>query len=432
MNILNHVAAKFESLDPNWKTKTFLLGLSGGLDSMTLLHIAQELGINISVAHFNFKLRGEESDMDEAFIKSHCIELQIPAFTNSKDTLEYCNEHKLSIQEGARELRYNWFNALVETEGFDYILTAHHGNDVIETFFINLLRGSGIKGLSSIPELNDKIMRPLLEIDKSSLEKYAKAEYIPYREDSSNLSSKYLRNNLRHDVLPGLRKLSKDTDESILSSIKYLKEANTFIEEKIEEELSPFISNEKNETKLKIEHTCSDFALKTWLRKFGFKSEQTEQLTQHTAGKKLTSSTHELLVDREEFIIRPLESISIEEFIIPDARSISTPLHLAITIEEVPSSIKRDPNIAMLDLEKVKFPLKLRKWKHGDAFIPLGMQGKKKLSDYFIDEKINSFDKEKIWILEDSEKMVWIVGKRIDNRVKITNSTQKIIQIVTH
>ncbi|MBT4881433.1 MAG: tRNA lysidine(34) synthetase TilS [Flavobacteriales bacterium] len=408
-----------------------ILGISGGADSVCLMHILLALGYRFDLAHCNFNLRGKESDEDEVFVqelaKKHQLKLHVKQF----DTEGYAAENKISTQMAARDLRYAWFNHLLLTKNAKYIAIAHHENDDIETFFINLIRGSGLKGLLGISEKTNSIVRPLMAITRDEIESYLDENKLRYRDDSSNSSVKYLRNKIRHELMPLLAEMNPSIQQTISEKMRILEGVSQVYSCKIEE-VRKDLMQEKNGI---VQFETSDLlALKPLhnylyelLSPYGFVTiDAIAKALKGQSGKQFFSNTHQLLVDREFIFISELdvkknESITIEEM----TKEIKHPIQLNFSKTDNLEWIK-NKNIAQLDYDKLQFPLTLRKWKKGDKFMPLGMQTFKKLSDFFIDNKFSILDKNKQWLLCSNNDIVWVVGHRIDERYKLQSKTKKV------
>ena len=421
------------------KEDKLLLALSGGCDSVALFHLLKDSGYNFSAAHCNFKLREQDSEEDEKFVFNLCRKYNIQLFVKSFDTKKYASENKLSIEDAARKLRYAWFEKIRSENNFDYIITAHHLNDKIETFFINLAKGTGIKGLRSISAKNKKIIRPLLFANRNEIEEYCRKNKITHRTDKSNFDTYFLRNKIRHEILPIFSEINPKFLQSMAKNFRIFSD--------IENIYSEYIKNKVKEI-VKIHNTLHyislDKLLKTSapftllyeiIRLYGFKSAQNElifnSLNTLQTGKIFYSETHRLLKTKDYLIIDTKNKIQSEDILIyKDLDNKNCP-ELSFSIsEKIPGNLKTDSNTALLDFDKLKFPLIIRHYKKGDYFFPFGMNGKKLLSDYFTDKKINLFEREKIKIITTSDnKIVWITGQRIDNRFKISKNTKKILQI---
>ena len=431
LNLKNHIVSKFPFLE----NKKLFLAVSGGLDSMVLLHLFQQLPYEIAVLHCNFQLRGMESFGDQDFIQKYCDQNNIPFFTTQFDTDAFAKDYKLSTQVAARELRYNWFYELLETHQFNYVLTAHHADDNLETFIINLSRGTGLEGLIGIPEENDKIIRPLLPFSRDEILKYAKENNIEWREDSSNASNKYLRNKIRHDLVPVLKEINPDFLNSFQKTQSYLRESNEMVEDASIMIYQQVAKEEGNEihfdlAQLKRLPNYKSY-LYQWLKEFGFLAwKDIYDLTDSQSGKQILSSEYRLLKNRTTLILSPVSDPDPdEEYLIEEnSTEVNFPLKLKLSVvEEITINSNRT---IFVDAKKIRFPLLLRKWKEGDSFYPFGMKGKsKKVSKLFKDEKLSLIEKENMWILCSDDQIVWVTGIRQDERFKITDASKKILKI---
>lgn len=431
LNLKNHINSRF----PYLEQKKLFLAVSGGLDSMVLLHLFQQLPYEIAVLHCNFQLRGMESFGDQDFIQKYCDQNNIPFFTTQFDTDAFAKDYKLSTQVAARELRYNWFYELLETHQFDYVLTAHHADDNLETFIINLSRGTGLEGLIGIPEENDKIIRPLLPFSRDEILKYAKENNIEWREDSSNASNKYLRNKIRHDLVPILKEINPDFLKSFQKTQSYLQESNEMVEDASIMIYQQVAKEEGNEihfdlVQLKRLPNYKSY-LYQWLKEFGFLAwKDIYDLTDSQSGKQILSTEYRLLKNRTTLILSPIsDPYQDEEYVIEEnSTQVNFPLKLKISVSD---AIAINTNTAIfVDAQKIQFPLVLRKWKEGDVLQPFGMHGKsKKVSKLLKDEKLSLIEKEKIWILCSENRIVWVVGIRQDERFKMDTTTNKILKI---
>ncbi|UPQ79400.1 tRNA lysidine(34) synthetase TilS [Flavobacterium azooxidireducens] len=410
-----------------------LIAVSGGLDSMVLLDLISKTKIEFAVAHCNFQLRNDESDEDEDFVKSFCKENSIKGFFQKFDTKQFAEDEKLSIQVAARKLRYEWFYELLATENFDFVLTAHHLDDQLETFLINFSRGTGLDGLLGIPSQNDKIIRPLLFFSRAEIETFANENQLKWREDSSNTSDKYVRNKIRHHVVPILKELNPSFLESFENTIQNLNQAQSLVDDasrivyrKVVEDVDKQKIINLNEL---LQLSNYQAYLYQWLMPFGFSAWQDiYDLVEAQSGKQIFSEHFRLVKDRETLIIEPKsDKISDEYFINNNQSELNFPLKL--TFCNVSNITISDSKTIFVDSDALKFPLKLRKWQEGDYFYPFGMNGKKKLSKFFKDEKFSIIDKENAWLLCSENQIVWLIGKRLDDRFKVTENTQTIIKI---
>ncbi len=418
-----------------------LVALSGGNDSMALCKLLKEAGFNFAVAHCNFKLRGSESDADATFVENYCTQNKIKHFYTSFETNSYAAKNKLSTQMAARDLRYKWFDELIKKNKFNYLLTAHHLNDNIETFFINLLRGSGINGLKGIVPKNENKVRPLLFATRDEIEEYVKQNAIQFREDSSNIEDKYLRNRLRHYIIPEFKRLNPSFEQTMAKELEILQEVNGLVINEVEKKKKAIASIRNGNGKIdiaKLEKTDSPrLLLFEILKEFGFNPTQVANIydaLQGLPGKVFISETHTLIKDRKYLIIKKKSARAKEEIsIYKNSEEIKESVNLTISYVKLKkggdTKIPTLKNFAYLDADKLKFPLTLAKWKLGDKFRPLGMKDFKKLSDFFIAEKMNLFEKENQWVLHSGKEIVWVLDRRIDDRFKITDKTKRICVI---
>ena len=407
-----------------------ILGISGGADSVCLMHILLALGCSFELAHCNFNLRGEESDADEDFVKELAKTYQLKIHVKQFDTLAYAAENKISTQMAARDLRYAWFDELLIKSSAKYLAIAHHANDDVETFFINLVRGSGLKGFLGIKEKNNAIVRPLLEVSRLEIEHFLQVRGLFFRDDSSNISVKYLRNKIRHELIPLLVEMNPSIQQTVKDEMRILEGVAQIYVAKVEE-VRKDLFQEKNgivqfETAALLALNPLYNYLYELLVPYGFYSvEAISKALDGQSGKQFFSATHQLVVDRENIFISPLNKKN-EVFEITEKTKILVyPLDLKFRLTE-DKTIIYDNDIAQLDVEKLKFPLTLRKWKQGDKFMPLGMKKFKKLSDFFIDNKFSIIDKQEQWLLCSDVDIVWLVGCRIDERYKLETNTKKV------
>jgi tRNA(Ile)-lysidine synthase len=426
----NHIKSRFPFLE---KSK-ILIAISGGMDSVVLTNLCHKMKLNFALAHCNFNLRGKESDADEDFVLQLAEDLNLEVFIESFDTENYAKEQQLSIQMAARELRYTWFNELMEQLKFDYLLTAHHADDNLETFLINLSRGTGLEGLTGIPEINGTIVRPLLTFSRNELEVYAIENKISWREDSSNITTKYLRNKIRHDVIPALKVANPQVLQNFNKTLTFLQDSNEIIEDRIVEIQKKVVSVEEDMIRMNIKKiqklSNSKAYLYQLLKDFNFTEwDDVTALLTAQSGKQVFSETHRLLKDRDTLILSENVLINDVKISIPEIEGqVKTPLG-TLNFGTVSKINKSNDTAIYVDLDTLKFPLTIRKWEEGDFFYPFGMKGKKKLSKYFKDEKLSLIEKEHIRLLCSGTDIVWIVGKRADERFKVTDKTKTILKI---
>jgi tRNA(Ile)-lysidine synthase len=421
-----------------------LIAISGGLDSVVLTQLCYKLELDFALAHCNFNLRGKESDADEAFVLNLAKDLNKECFIECFETEAYAKQHKLSIQMAARELRYNWFKELAEQLDFDYILTAHHADDNLETFLINLSRGTGLDGLIAIPEVNEAIVRPLLLFSREEIEAYANANNLSWREDASNTSTKYLRNKLRLELIPKLKEINPQLLQNFNNTITHLQDSKVIIDDRIDDILNQVIESiNSNTIRYEIAEILKLSNPKAYLYEFLKDYNFTEwndvyNLLTAQSGKYVVSATHRLIKDRDCLLLSKLNSnvsssasdnyrnerVLINEDIRQCKTSFGT-----LFFEDVKQISDLNVSTIFIDKDKLNFPLTIRKYQEGDYFYPFGMQGKKKLSKYFKDEKLSLLDKEKVWILYSGDDIVWVINRRADNRFKVTESTKSILKI---
>jgi len=416
-----------------------VLAVSGGADSMVMLKLFQQTNYEFCVAHCNFKLRGVESDGEEVFIRDYCGEHGIELFVNQFDTREYARLEGISIEMAARDLRYGWFDELRKQLHYDYLVTAHHRDDLVETMLINLARGTGIRGLCGIQSKNGEVVRPLLFASREEILAYADQNHLPYKHDSSNDELIYQRNIVRHQVIPLLESINPAFRRNAAKTAAILKETTAIYQQKLDEIRVQVVTEEGEEARLSIaelqqlKHGQS--VLFELLHPYGFNAEQVNEIwdaMEAEAGKSFFSKTHRLVKDRQAFILSALSDVADARFYIEaDAETIREPLPVRLeTIAKSPAfRFSTNPLIADLDYDQLQFPLILKKWEQGEYFVPLGMSGMKKISDFFIDEKLSIPEKESAWILYSGKKVVWIVGRRIDDRFKITPNTRTVLRI---
>lgn len=424
---------------------TILLAVSGGIDSVAMVHLFQQAGFNYAVAHSNFGLRDKESDGDEDFVKTLAAQNGVPFFVKHFETKLFAEEQKISIQMAARDLRYSWFDELLSQQGFAFVATAHHLDDQAETFFINLLRGTGISGLHGILPKQGRVIRPLMFATRQQILEFAMAEKLAWKEDSSNKSRKYLRNKLRLDVLPELTKIDRQFSRKLDATISHLRDVETIFDKHVAGVAEDMVQHTDQGDFISIDWVYEYEPHDTWLfellKPYGFAFPVVKEIVRSLdsiSGKTFYSPTHRLLRDRENLIIQTRAKVDSEnedidkQLIAQGTTHFSGALELVFSeTKDVKNLLNGDNETACLDFDKLTFPLVLRKWEKGDWFIPFGNKGRKKLSDFFIDHKLSLADKEKTWIIVSGEDIAWIVGLRMDNRFRITPQTRKVLQ-VTH
>lgn len=416
-----------------------IVGVSGGADSVVLLHLLHNLGYNCIIAHCNFHLRMEESDRDELFVRKLAQHLNINCQVIDFNTIEYASLHKISIEMAARELRYKWFEELRQHYNADAIAVAHHSDDSIETMLMNLVRGTGIRGLIGIPSKNGFIVRPLLCCSRNEIENYLTENNLEHVEDSTNNSNDYTRNKFRNEIIPLLEIVNPSVRQTLSQTIQRFEGVLSIYQQSIDIISNEIVHKSGSNVLIDIEKLLKQEHISTILYEilypFGFHSsviEQIERSIYSESGKIFYSETHSLLKDRNYLIINANEEFSNDSYILSrEDEEILVPVHLKITRFDRNSDfqISKNSNCIHIDENKLKYPLYLRHWNEGDYFYPFGMNQRKKLSDFFTDQKMNIFEKKQCWLLTSEQDIVWIMGIRIDNRFRITESTTNILQI---
>ncbi len=416
------------------KHSKVIVGLSGGPDSMVLIHILLQLGYECIASHCNFNLRGEDSHDDEKFVTKWCKQQNVLLDVVGFDTHAYASEHKISIEMAARNLRYDWFEKLRIKHNADAIAIAHHRDDSVETILINLIRGTGIKGLTGIPNKNNYVVRPLLAASQNEIMDYLSSNKIPYVTDLTNEEDIYTRNIIRMKVLPLLETINPSVRNAILTTSANLKEVEK-IYDKYTCETRQYVLHENKIDIAKLKLTVSPQSLLfEILSPLGFTPSVIEDVANNLnaiPGKVYLSNKYRLLKDRAYLIISETdlsEDQDKEYFIYADTSNVEVPLSLSIhrELKDANFKIQKTNTTLQVDFDKLTFPLTLRKWRKGDWFIPFGMTGKKKLSDFFSDNKFNLLDKESTWVLTSGDNIAWIVNHRMDNRFRITNDTKTV------
>lgn len=415
-----------------------LVAVSGGADSVVLLHLLLLSHYNISIAHCNFKLRGAESDEDEEFVKQLANQYHVPFYSIKFDTLEYVKVKKISIEMAARELRYDWFNELVKKHNIPFIVTGHHLNDSIETMFLNLCRGTGINGLKGIAPLNGNIARPLLFATRERIESYARLNNLTYRIDSTNLSDNYLRNIVRQTVIPGLKKVNPDFEERMRDNFDQINQAANIYNSQIAGYKNTLLKEENKRKILDLEGIVNSPFAKTILyeliQPFGFNNSQVNSILSYevqNSGQLFFSPTHKLLIDRKKLIIEKQKTEDQEILTIDYPHDVFVgEYNLKMKVVPIENfALDRRVNVACIDYQTLKFPVEIRRWQPGDTFYPLGMENPKKISDFFIDNKVDRFTKDVSYVLVSNNQIVWVMNHRIDNRFRITANTQAVLII---
>ncbi|MFZ1304602.1 MAG: tRNA lysidine(34) synthetase TilS [Ferruginibacter sp.] len=430
-----------------------LLAVSGGVDSVVLCELCKQAGYDFTIAHCNFQLRGEESERDENFVKELGKKYDVEVWVKKFDTEKYAGENKLSIQVAARELRYSWFSELLTKVKSDlnsefpnsqfpipdYLITAHHANDNIETLLMNFFKGTGINGLHGILPKQGNIIRPLIFAKKEALAEFALTNNLSFVEDSSNASDKYTRNYFRNQLIPDLQKVFPQVADNLLNNIERFREIEMLYQQSVDLHKKKLLEKKGKEIHIPVLKLLKTTPLHSVvyeiIKAYGFTAYQTEEvvaLLKSETGKYIQSATHRILKNRNWLIIAPNENTEAETILIEQNNKSVEFQQGKISIELLSTTnhkLQTTNLAAQLNAAEIKFPLLLRKWKQGDYFYPLGMQKKKKLSRFFIDQKLSLTQKEKTWVLEMDKKIIWVVGLRIDDRFKLRDTTKDILQI---
>jgi len=413
-----------------------VLALSGGIDSMVLADLLLKMKADFMVVHCNFHLRSEESDGDEKFVREFAEKQGIQCFVKHFDTEEYAAKQGISIEMAARDLRYAWFEELRQQLDYDKIAVAHHADDQAETFFINLLRGAGLNGLKGMKPQNGAIIRPLLWASREQIRQYALENQIQWREDHTNAETVYLRNKIRNQLLPIFDELHPEARQGLYKSLEHLASENELYRELLKGKLSQVVKQDGDVQTLNFQLSTLNFQLLfEWLRQYNFNTAQCHfifEAMKMGIGNKYYSPTHQLVIGRNELQLSEIKRVEKEEIQIEmGEEEIISPIHLRFARFEKKSDfvIDKSPNVALLDADKLAFPLTLRHWQHGDRFHPLGMKGSKLLSDFFVDQKFTEAQKQNVFLLISANgDILWVVGHRIDDRFKVTMETKSVFQ----
>ena len=419
---------------PFLENEPFFIAVSGGIDSMVLVHLCAQLQLNFEVLHCNFQLRGAESDADLQFVASHCQQQAITIHTQAFDTAALAAQNKESIQVTARNLRYQWFYEKMAATNCKYLLTAHHLDDSLETVLINFSRGTGLEGVTGIPAQNGNIVRPLLPFSRVEIEQYAQENQIQWREDSSNASNKYLRNKIRHTIIPVFKEFNDGFLASFQNTLDHLQQAESLVDDATKLVYEKVVTEKEDQLEINLAQLLEFQNYKAyfyqWLVSYGFTAwNDIYELVEAQSGKQVFSTTHVLLKDREKIILSERQEGNKEAIFIIESKESKVNIPLNISFCNVSNQLESDSNCIFVDEDKITFPLTLRKWREGDYFYPSGMTGKKKISKYFKDEKYSLLDKGNQWLLCTDDQIIWVIGKRADQRFLAQTNTLKTIQI---
>ena len=418
-----------------------LLAVSGGVDSMVMLHLFSRMEYRYGVAHCNFHLRGEEGDEDAVIVEKIAKDLGVEHFNIDFDTMAEIERTGESVEMAARRLRYGWFRELCERHGYTKIVIAHHSDDSVETFFINLVRGTGLRGLTGIHATRENIIRPLLFSTRREILDYAHENGVAFREDSSNLSKKYLRNKIRLGIIPRIREIAPQFGATMTGNVERLSNALRFIDVQMEKIRREITRPAGDGTVISIDGIDPalprDYVVYELLRPYGFNAGVIDDLRQSLAagrsGVRFFSPAHVAYLDRHQVIVKAIEEADHYHFTVPGGEQrVYTPgglLHFELLEREDVETLRQPEEIALLDAARVHYPLTIRTWEEGDSFVPLGMRGHKKVSDFLVDEKAALPDKERQLVVVSGGEIAWLVGRRIDDRYKITDATTHILRI---
>lgn len=412
-----------------------LAAVSGGMDSVLMARLLAASGQAFAIAHCNFQLRAAEADADQAFCRELAAELNVPFHTINFDTTAFATEQKISIQMAARQLRYQWFDELRVQNHYPAIALAHHQNDAIETILLNLTRGTGIAGLHGILPQNGHLVRPLLFLQRDEIEQLIRDNAIPYREDSSNASTKYARNLIRHEVVPQLKTLNPSLERTFEQNLQHFRELEQLLDEQVEKYRRQLIRHDDElHLPLDVLKQLSPQRLLLFglLQPYGFNQEHVDSiinsLDKHS-GRMFSSATHRLLLDRDKLILKEITAFPLAEVTIQsDTTHLNYgDLRLSILHDDTPLIIKDNPMATSVDADLLVYPLTLRPWQQGDSFQPLGMKGRQLLSDFFIQQKLPLHQKDRVPVLINGNgDIIWLGGYRLDERYKVSSRTKKV------
>ena len=420
------------------KEDKVLLAVSGGRDSVLMVHLFKKAGYHFAIAHCNFMLRGHDAEADEEFTRRLADQLQVSFHSVRFDTLAYAEQEGISIQMAARELRYRWFEQTRIQHGYEVVATAHHQNDAVETILLNLVRGTGISGLHGILPKRERIIRPLLFLTRDEIDSISNAERLAFRDDNSNFSTKYARNKIRLEVIPKLKELNPNLERTFETNSRRFLEMELLLKQKVDETRANILEKRDTSHYIALDVLQSLRPLHTLLfeilKPFSFSEVVTAEIVnslQRQPGTRFESSTHLLIIDRKHLIIsRKREAEFVPSIIIDNATSVTTWNDFYIKLTESGREeieFNKHPSSAFVDADLLKFPIKVRSWKRGDSFQPLGLSGRKKLSDFFVNHKVPLSQKSRIPIFENGDgRIIWVGGMRIDDRFKVTANTKKV------
>lgn len=437
--MLQKVSGFIESQNLCQPGDKILAAVSGGIDSVVLCEVLHQLKYDFAVAHCNFGLRAEDAEADQLFAKKLAKQYNVPFFTENFNTRAFAEQEKLSIQMAARTLRYQWFEQVRQLEGYSYIATAHHSNDLSETILLHLTRGTGIAGLHGIPAKNGRIIRPMLSVTKDDIYELVTTRKLIWREDSSNETTKYQRNKIRHEVIPVLKEINPSLEETMQQTAERVSHAESIVAAYIQNLREQSIKEAENAWYISLvplqNATGLPVVLHELLRPFNFSYSVVLELAEALegiSGKQFDSPSHTLVKDRDQLVITPRNLSTFGSILINEGDTEVEAGNHTFSVKYVDAGkykLNTKPHVAALDAEQLKFPLKLRTWQEGDWFVPLGMNGKKKISDFLIDRKVPANLKPQTLVLVSDQSIAWVVGQRPDNRFKVTDKTERVVEI---
>ncbi len=420
-------------------TDKILLAVSGGVDSMVMAYLFKEAGYNFGIAHCNFQLRGEASDGDEKMVKELAEEWGIPYHTIQFETIKESEKQHKSVELIARELRYKWFRELLQMHDYQFVATAHHLNDSLETLLYNLAKGTGIRGLHGIPMKNGKVIRPLSYASRSEIVAYTALEKIPYREDVSNESLEHNRNLIRHQVIPPLKTINPSLEQTFAKTLKQLQETEALFLWAVDVHKKEMVTEAEEMIKIDISKLKKAIANATILyeiiKDYGFNTDHVDQIFRaiDNVGAQFYSKMYHILVERKSILIkrkRRYSTVWRKIEMLPQNVDLPKGQLIATILKEKPAQLNLGESITLLDLDKIKLPLIIRNWQDGDRFQPLGMNGKsKKVNQYLRDKKVSLFEKSIVLVIESAGEIIWVMGYRADERFKVTTDTKRVLQL---
>lgn len=419
-------------------TDKLLVAVSGGADSVALVDILSKNNYNFAIAHFNFRLRGADSEMDEIFVKNLAKKYNVQFFVERTDTLQYAKDRKISVEMAARKLRYDWFNSIIATNNLNFIVTAHHSDDNVETILLNLAKKSGLRGLCGIPVKNNNVVRPLLFASKKLIMDYCNQNNLTYRTDHTNFETIYERNKIRHLVIPQFKQVSNAFEQNVIETAKILKKYQQLVDNMLFKFINYCTAQNSNSIEIDIQKSMEyepiELFYYEFLKNFGFNSDNVNNLLSslNKPGNIFYSKTHKIFVERNKIIVTPI-IIADKQIIVVNKYELLNNIVLntnkltseIVSFEDI--KIDKNSNIAYFDIDKLQFPIIFRHWQNGDYFYPFGLGRKKKISNFFVDKKIGSYQKINTWLMLSGNKIAWIVGHRTDERFKIDEKTKQVL-----